>query len=79
MSPESFNALVSELEKTDVFHNQSNNIQMPVERQVLMVLKRFGAYENGMSLHFITDQADIRYGTVDLILKELSLPYQIQI
>lgn len=32
MSPESFDALVSELEGADVFHNQSNNTQMPVER-----------------------------------------------
>lgn len=71
MSPESFDALVSELEGADVFHNQSNNAQMSVERQVLMALKRFGAYENVMSLHDVADWAGIRYGTVDLITRRV--------
>ena len=42
MSPASFDAFVSELKKADVFHNQSNNAQMPMERQVLFALKHFG-------------------------------------
>lgn len=71
MSPESFDALVSELEGADVFHNQSNNAQMSVERQVLIALKRFGAYENDMSLHDVADWARIRYGTVDLITRRV--------
>ncbi len=71
MSPASFGALVSELEGADVFHNQSNNTQMPVDRQVLIALKRFGAYGNGISLHDVADWADIGYGTVDFITQRV--------
>ena len=71
MSPESFDALVSELKGADVFYNQSNNTQMPKERQVLITLKRFGAYGNGISLHDVADWASIRYGTVDLITRRI--------
>lgn len=51
MSLESFDALVLELKRADVFHNQLNNMQMPVKRQVLIALKRFSAYGNGILLH----------------------------
>lgn len=71
MSPASFDALVLELEGADIFHNQLNNTQMPVERQVLIALKRFGAYGNGMSLHDIAEWAGIGYGTVDFITQRV--------
>ncbi len=44
---------------------------MPVERQVLIALKRFGAYRNGMSLHDVAEWARIGYGTVDLITRRV--------
>lgn len=68
MSPVSFDALVLELEGADVFHNQSNNAQMPMERQVLIALKHFGVYKNDMFLHDVAEWAGIRYGTVNLII-----------
>ena len=46
---------MSELKGADVFYNQSNNSQMPIEKQVLIELKRFGIYGNGMSLHDVID------------------------
>ncbi len=71
MSPASFYALVSELKGADVFHNQSNNTQMPVEKQVLIALKRFGAYGNGISSHDVAEWAGIGYGTIDLITRRV--------
>ena len=71
MSPESFHALVSELEGADLFHNQSNNIHIPVERQVLTVLKRFGAYGNGMFLHNVANWVGIGYGMVNRITRRV--------
>ena len=71
MSQASFDALVLELESADVFHNQSNNTQMPVEKQVPNALKRFDAYRNGMSLHNVAEWAEIGYGTVDLITQKV--------
>ena len=44
---------------------------MPIEKQVLIELKRFGIYGNGMSLHDVIDQADIGYGIVDLITQRI--------
>ena len=44
---------------------------MPVERQVLIALKRFGAYGNGISLHDIAEWAGIAYGMVDLITRRV--------
>ena len=67
MSLESFDALVLKLKRADVFHNQSNNAQMAMERQVSIALNRFSVYRNGMSLHDIADWAGIGYYTVDLI------------
>lgn len=55
MSSKSFNILVSELERVDVFHNQSNNMQIPVKNQVLIALKCFGMYGNSMSLYKVID------------------------
>ncbi len=40
---------------------------MPVERQILIALERFGTYGNGIFLHNVADWAGIRYGMVDLI------------
>ncbi len=71
MSPASFDALISELGGADVFNNQSNNTQMPLERQVLIALKRFDEYRNGMSLHDVAEWAGIGYGTVDLITRRV--------
>ncbi len=71
MSSASFDALVLELERADVFHNQSNDTQMPVKRQVLIALKPFGAYGNGMSLHDVAEWAAIGYATVDLITRRV--------
>lgn len=71
MTLASFDPLISELKRTDVFHNQSNNTEMPVERQVLIALKRFGIYGNGISLHDVVEWAGIGYGTVDLITQRV--------
>lgn len=44
---------------------------MPVERQVLIVLKRCGAHENGMSLHDVAEYAKIRHDMIDFITQRI--------
>lgn len=44
---------------------------MPVERQVLIVLKRFSTYRNGISLHDVVNWASIEYGIVNHITRRV--------
>lgn len=42
-----------------------------MKRQILIALKRFGAYENSISLDDIVEWAEIGYGTVRLITQKV--------
>lgn len=71
IDPATFDLLVEILKDQPIFHNESNNRQMPVERQVLITLKRFGTYGNGSSVHEIAEWAGIGQGTVDLVTRRV--------
>lgn len=64
----SYDTLILELERSGVFYNQSSNLQMPIEKQVLIVIKQCVIYENDMSLYNVTDWVDIGYVMVDFII-----------
>ncbi|KAH9159806.1 hypothetical protein EDB89DRAFT_1864238, partial [Lactarius sanguifluus] len=56
--------LVKAIQYHPSFHNDSNNPQMPVERQVAIVLFRFGHYGNAVSTMKVALWAGVGYGTV---------------
>ncbi|KAF5335636.1 hypothetical protein D9758_014792 [Tetrapyrgos nigripes] len=50
VDPSCFDGLVSAIQGDEVFHNNSNNPQMPVEEQVAIALYCFGHYGNAASV-----------------------------
>ncbi|KAF8816582.1 hypothetical protein BYT27DRAFT_7220665 [Phlegmacium glaucopus] len=50
-----------------VFHNNSNNSQMPVAEQVMIALYRFGHYGNAASAMKVALHFGIGFGTVHLV------------
>lgn len=71
MDPNTFDYLVEKLEVTGVFHNQSTYPQMLVYKQVYIVFKRLGAYGYGMALNEIADWVGVRYGTINLVTRQV--------
>ena len=67
MEPATYHLLVDKLKDEPVFHNDSNNPQMPVHLQILIALKRFGAYGNGVAISEVADWVGVGHGTVDLV------------
>lgn len=67
MEPATYHLLVNKLENEPVFHNDSNNLQMPVHLQILIALKQFETYGNGVTISEVADWAGIGHGTVDLV------------
>ncbi|KAJ7887973.1 hypothetical protein B0H13DRAFT_2533665 [Mycena leptocephala] len=49
INPDCFDALVTAITDDDVFHNNLNNVQMPVEEQLAIALYRFGHHGNSAS------------------------------
>ena len=47
--------LVDRLKDKLVFHNDSNNAQMPINLQIFIAFKRFETYRNRSSVHEIAD------------------------
>ncbi|KAF9479155.1 hypothetical protein BDN70DRAFT_895188 [Pholiota conissans] len=64
MSPACFDTLVTTIQYHPIFLNDSNNSQMPVERQVAIALCRFGHYGNAVSTMKVALWAGVGYGTV---------------
>jgi hypothetical protein len=64
VTPECFVDLVNSIKDHPVFHNNSNNPQMPVEEQAAVALYRFGHYGNASSTMKVALWAGVSYGTV---------------
>ena len=64
VTPACFDDLVQSIKDHPVFHNSSNNAQMPVDEQVAIALYRFGHYGNAASTMKVALWAGVGYGTV---------------
>jgi hypothetical protein len=67
IDPGCFDDLVRVLKDDPVFHNNSNNPQMPIDEQVAIALFRFGHYGNAASTLKVALWAGIGFGTVPLV------------
>jgi hypothetical protein len=67
IDPGCFDDLVQVLKDDPVFHNNSNNPQMPIDEQPAIALFRFGHYGNAASTLKVALWAGIGFGTVPLI------------
>ncbi|KNE95569.1 hypothetical protein PSTG_11060 [Puccinia striiformis f. sp. tritici PST-78] len=66
MSHSSFVKLVERISGDDVFQNNSNNPQRPVQEQLMISLKRFGCYGNGVAVGFLARFFRVGQGTIEL-------------
>ena len=64
ITPECFDSLLESIQHHEAFQNNSNNPQMPVERQLAIALYRFGHFGNGLSTLKVALWAGVGYGTV---------------
>ncbi|KIJ35356.1 hypothetical protein M422DRAFT_262317 [Sphaerobolus stellatus SS14] len=71
MSPMAFDSLVEKLRDHPVFHNRSENEQLPVEVQVAVLLYRFAHFGNAASVQKVGLWAGLGYGTVNLITRRV--------
>ncbi|KIJ42752.1 hypothetical protein M422DRAFT_170775 [Sphaerobolus stellatus SS14] len=71
ISPATFDILVQTIQGHSVFHNQSNQQQIPVDQQLAVTLFRFGHYGNAATLQKVGLWAGFGYGTVDLCTKRI--------
>ena len=62
--PECFDSLLESIQHHKAFQNNSNNPQMPVERQLAIALYRFSHFGNGLSTLKVALWAGVGYGTV---------------
>lgn len=67
IEPYCFDKLVDAIRDDEIFQNNSNNSQMPVEEQVVIALYRFGHFGNAASTMKVALQFGVGYGTVHLI------------
>ncbi|KAH9952251.1 hypothetical protein BGW80DRAFT_1440900 [Lactifluus volemus] len=67
IGPGCFDDLVNVLKDDPVFHNNSNNPQMPIDEQLAITLFRFGHYGNAASILKVALWAGVGYGTVPLV------------
>jgi hypothetical protein len=66
IEPDCFDSLVATISDDPVFHNNSNNSQMPVDQQAAIALYRFGHFGNAASTMKVALQFGVGYGTVRL-------------
>jgi hypothetical protein len=71
VSPGCFDDLVEAIKDDEIFHNNSNNTQMPVEQQLAIALYRFGHYGNAASTMKVALWAGVGFGTVPLVTKRV--------
>ncbi|KAF8589742.1 hypothetical protein K439DRAFT_1645003 [Ramaria rubella] len=67
--PAVFDVLVTKLQDHPIFHNNSDNKQIPIEFQVAVTLYRLGHFGNAVSLTKVVLWASWGFGTVDLCTK----------
>ncbi|KAG0642213.1 hypothetical protein HOY80DRAFT_862560, partial [Tuber brumale] len=71
MSPISFTSLVSILRPMPCFNTHSHIPQIPLEKQLLITLKRLGSYRNSASLANLAQWGGVGEGTVDKITRRV--------
>ncbi|KAF8592792.1 hypothetical protein K439DRAFT_1324381, partial [Ramaria rubella] len=71
VTPSTFDTLVCKLQGDPVFHNNSQNKQITVEKQLAVVLYRFGHFGNAASAQKVGLWAGLGYGTVDLCTRQV--------
>jgi hypothetical protein len=71
ISPDCFDALLAAIKDEDVFHNNSQNEQMPVAEQLAIALYRFGHFGNAASITKTALFFGVGFGTVDNITKRV--------
>jgi len=64
ISPQCFDSLLETIQHHSAFQNECNNSQMPVKRQLAIVLYRFGHYGNSISTLKVALWAGVGYETV---------------
>ena len=62
--PHIFRTLEHLIKDHPVFHNQSNNEQTPIERQLPLTLYQLGRYRNGVSWADLSNIAGISQGSI---------------
>jgi hypothetical protein len=67
IDPDCFDALVDVIQDDEIFLNNSNNLQMPIEQQVVITLFRFAHYGNAASIMKVALQFGVGFGTVHLV------------
>jgi hypothetical protein len=67
IDPDCFDDFIAAIEDDEVFHNNSNNAQMPVEEQTVIALYRLGHYGNAASSLKIALQFGVGVETVHLV------------
>jgi len=67
IDPSCFNNLLEVIEDDDVFQNNSNNLQMPVNEQLAITLYCFRHYRNAASTMKVALWAGVGFGTVPLV------------
>jgi hypothetical protein len=67
ITPACFDDLVAAIQDDEVFHNNSQNGQIPVAEQVAITLYRFGHYGNAASCMKVALHFGVGYGTVQLV------------
>ena len=71
IDPTCFDDLVNVIQDDEVFHNNSNNSQMPVDEQLAIALYHFGHYGNAASTMKVALWAGAGFGTVLLVTKRV--------
>ena len=66
MTRDAFKLVVDLIKNDQVFHNDSNNKQAPVEIQLAVALYRFGTYGNGASTIQVAKKFGVAVGTTEL-------------
>ncbi|KAF8230065.1 hypothetical protein L208DRAFT_1283661, partial [Tricholoma matsutake] len=67
IDPGCFDDLVNVLKDDPVFHNNSNNPQMPIDEQLTIALFQFGHYGNAVGTLKVALWAGVGFGTVPLV------------
>ncbi|KAF8182866.1 hypothetical protein BJ912DRAFT_853885, partial [Pholiota molesta] len=64
ISPTTFDAILAKISDNEVFVNNSNNAQMPLDKQLMITLFCFGHDGNASSLQAVANWAGVGKGTV---------------
>lgn len=71
VSPATFDTIIAKISDDEVFTNNSNNAQMPLDEQLAITLFRFGHDGNAASLQAVANWAGVGKGTVVLVTQRV--------